>query len=115
MAGEDEKNTEWRTRAAGSGATGSGSAGSGAAGTSRPVDGLAVTGMILGIVAALLCWVPVIGAVLAILAIIFGGIGISKKISTGMAVTGLVLGIIAFLANVLLSVGALFVQQAPGG
>ena len=55
--------------------------------------------MVLGIVGAALCLVPVVGFVLGLLATVFGGVGLGKAnrgeaTNKGMAVAGLVLGII---------------------
>ena len=61
-------------------------------------SGLSVAGMVLGIVAICLCWIPILNYVsfiLGILAVIFGIIGIVKKQNKGMAITGLVLGLIS--------------------
>ena len=58
-------------------------------------DGLAVAGMVLGIVALLFCWVPFLNIVLAILAIVFSIVGMARGISRGMAIAGLVLGLIS--------------------
>jgi hypothetical protein len=64
-----------------------------------PANGLGTTGMVLGIVGAALCLVPVVGFLLGLLATVFGGIGLAKAnrgeaTNKGMAVAGLVLGII---------------------
>jgi len=64
-----------------------------------PTNGLGTTGMVLGIVGAALCLVPVVGFLLGLLATVFGGIGLAKAnrgeaTNKGMAVAGLVLGII---------------------
>lgn len=118
MAGDDEKDTEWRARQA---APGTPPAGAAPTGTTpgaaqqpayqpppaRPVDGLSIAALVLGVVAVVLCWIPFLGAIIAILAIIFGAIGVGRKISTGMGVAGLVLGLLAFLANVALTIVAL--------
>ena len=61
-------------------------------------NGLSVTGMVLGIVAICLCWIPIlnyISFILGILALIFGIIGIIKKKNKGMAIAGLILGLIS--------------------
>jgi hypothetical protein len=61
--------------------------------------GFGVTALVLGIVAIFLCWIPLIGLILPILALVFGGIGIYLHNGKGMAVAGLVLGIITFALN----------------
>lgn len=61
-------------------------------------SGLSLAGMVLGIVAICLCWIPLlnyISFILGILAVIFGIIGIVKKKSKGKAIAGLVLGLIS--------------------
>jgi hypothetical protein len=76
---------------------------------SRPPDrdgdgnrnGIAVAAMVCGIIAVVIGWVPVlfaIGAVLAILAIIFGIVGLRRARTSGrrrgFAITGLVTGVV---------------------
>ena len=66
-------------------------------------NGIGTAGMILGIIALVLFWFAGLSWILALLAVIFGGIGISKvnkreANNKGMAVAGLVCGslVIAF-------------------
>lgn len=59
-----------------------------------PGNGLAVAALVLGIIGLVLSMVPFIPYPLAILAIIFGAIGIKKQIKKGLAITGIVTGII---------------------
>ncbi len=77
----------------------------------RQGNGLAVAGLVLGILAIVLCWVPVIDQIVAILGIIFGaiGIGTANRVGKGkgMAVTGLITGIIGLLLGVVLILAAL--------
>lgn len=72
-------------------------------------NGMAVAGLVLGILALVFCWIPFLNWILAILAIIFGAVGNGKanKIGgkgKGMAVTGLILGIVGALLGVALVV-----------
>lgn len=72
-------------------------------------NGMAVAGLVLGILALVFCWIPFLNWILAILAIIFGAVGNGKanKIGgkgKGMALAGLVLGIIGALLGVALVV-----------
>jgi hypothetical protein len=64
-------------------------------------NGLAVAAMVLGIISVVLCFLWFIGPVLAILAIIFGALGLSKakKIGRGRgaALAGLILGVIGIV------------------
>ncbi|XKH50515.1 DUF4190 domain-containing protein [Chryseomicrobium palamuruense] len=57
-------------------------------------NGLAVTALVLGIIGLVLFMVPFLPYPLAILAIIFGLIGMKKPIKKGLAITGLVTGLI---------------------
>ena len=65
---------------------------------------MAVAGMVLGILAVALCWFPVVNWILAILAIIFGGVGISKGNRVGrgkgMAIAGLICGLISAVMGI---------------
>jgi hypothetical protein len=67
-------------------------------GVANESNGVAVTSLVLGITSFGLMWIPVAGIIPPILAIVFGGMGISRanKIQSGMgmAVAGLVLGIV---------------------
>src|SRR5437667_288484 len=71
-------------------------------------NGIAVAGMVLGICALVLCWIPFLNWVLALLGIIFGALGVSRgnKVGTGkgMAIAGLICGIIGALLGVALVV-----------
>ncbi|HEU0031944.1 MAG TPA: DUF4190 domain-containing protein [Kofleriaceae bacterium] len=74
-------------------------------------NGLAIAGMVLGIIGLVLFWVPFLSWVLALLAIVFGAIGMNKAKRVmrgkGMAMTGLILGIITMIAGVAFFVWAL--------
>ena len=70
----------------------------------KKTDGISIAAMVCGI----LCYfIPYVGIILAILAIIFGGIGLRRTKSNpelkgkGMAIAGLVLGIVGLLFVVL--------------
>jgi hypothetical protein len=75
-----------------------------------PRNGVGTAAGVLGILAVILTFIPYasfIGIVLGILAVIFGGVGISRAnriggAGKGMAVTGLVLGLIAVVLAVIL-------------
>jgi hypothetical protein len=68
-------------------------------------SGLAVASMVLGIIALLLSWVPIINNVAAIVALVGLGLGIPALIwarrgthgGTGLAITGLVTSVIALI------------------
>lgn len=44
----------------------------------RPQNGNGTTALVLGIVGACLCWVPVLGGILGLLAVVFGGMGLAQ-------------------------------------
>lgn len=88
--------------------------------TSQPSNGPATASMVLGILGVALLWVPVVGFVLAILAVVFGGLGLSKANAgggnKGQAIAGLVLGAAGIILPMLLlatvfSVGNHVVKQ----
>ncbi|WP_211116365.1 DUF4190 domain-containing protein [Glycomyces buryatensis] len=72
---------------------------------SMPQNGLGTAGMVLGIIGIVLFWCGWIGIVLAILAVIFGGVGIARAnkgeaTNKGMAVSGVVLGVITLALTI---------------
>jgi hypothetical protein len=65
-----------------------------------PSNGMGVTGLVTGIIGACLAWVPILGFILGVLGIVFGGIGVyyanqGRATNKGAAIAGLVLGIFA--------------------
>jgi hypothetical protein len=64
-------------------------------------NGLAVAGLVMGILSLVLFWIPFLGILLGLLGLIFGGIGIGRanKVGKGkgMAIAGLVMGILGVL------------------
>ena len=71
-----------------------------------PTNALAITSFVMGIVAIVLCWIPVFDLVLSVPAFILGILGLSKANQTGgsgkgLAIAGLVLGAIATAATLL--------------
>jgi len=70
-----------------------------------PGNGLAVAGMVLGIIGLVLCWIPIVGGLCAIVGIILGalGMGRAKKIGgkgKGLALAGLVCGIVGVVLGI---------------
>ena len=79
---------------------------------------MATAGLVLGIIAVVLSFIPFVGVIsiiLSILAIIFCGIGLSKVSTLGIgkksAIVGLILGIVAIVINIVywLVISAAFV------
>ncbi len=74
----------------------------------KPTSGMAVTGLVLGIIAFISSVVPLLNLLsfpFVLLAIIFGAIGLwqtlkGTKSGKGMAIAGLVLGILALVVTV---------------
>jgi hypothetical protein len=81
-------------------------------------NGLAVTALVLGIVAILLSFIPAIGMVsflLGPLAIVFGIIALVKKQKKGLSITGIVLGALAaIIAGVITAILAMLATQLTG-
>jgi len=71
-----------------------------------PGNGLAVAGMVCGIVGLVFCWVPVFGWIVAVVGIVLGAIGWSKANkgarNKGMAVAGVTCGVAGIVIGVLL-------------
>ena len=77
-------------------------------GPPAPTNGLAVAGMVFGIIGAVFGLVPFffwLAGILGLLALIFGAIGLSKANQgqgrKGMAIAGIVLGLVALLLTAL--------------
>jgi len=62
-----------------------------------------IIALILGIIALILCWVPFLGLLLGLAALIMSIIGIKKQSGKGMAIAGLVLSILALIVAIILS------------
>jgi hypothetical protein len=70
----------------------------------RPTNALAITSFVIGIVAFLLCWIPLFDLLLAAPAFILGLLGLSRANTTGgsgkaLAISGLVLGAVAMTVS----------------
>lgn len=74
----------------------------------QPRNGMGTAALVLGILAILTCWLPIVGFVLGLIAIILGVIGrgrVKKMQATngGAATTGLVLGVLSMIVNILVT------------
>lgn len=89
----------------------------------KPRNGMGTAALILGILAILTCWIPVVGFVLGLIALILGvvGRGRVKKLQAtngGAATTGLVLGVLSVIVNILATLligGVVFAFLGIGG
>lgn len=61
-----------------------------------------ITSMVTGILSLVLCWIPLINFSLAVVAVIFGILGIKKPASKGMAIAGLATGGLGLLISLIL-------------
>ena len=65
----------------------------------KPGVGLAITTLVLGVLAFLNGWIPVLGMLLGLAAVIIGFIALKKQQNKVMTIIGLVAGGIGFLAS----------------
>jgi len=76
----------------------------------KPGNGMAVAGLVLGILAVVLCFIPFLNWILALLGIIFGAVGNGKANrgakGKGLAMAGLILGIIGAILGTTIVVWA---------
>jgi hypothetical protein len=76
-----------------------------------PSNGIGIAGFVCGLVGLVLCWVPWLGLLLALVGIALSAVGISqgkkKGASIGLPIAGLVCGIIAVIPQIFVLV-ALF-------
>lgn len=70
-------------------------------------NGIAIAGMIMGIIALCLFWFPGVGSLFATLGLIFSIIGVARKNarSKGCAITGLILSILAMFMSLVMMLG----------
>lgn len=79
--------------------------------------GLAITALVLGIVALVFCWLPFLGIPVGIAAIIVGIIGMTRKgASKPMPLIGAILGGLGLVLSIIvIIVAAVFVNSLSGG
>lgn len=70
----------------------------------RPPRGLAIAALILGISAAVTAWVPFLGAVLGITAVILGIIALKRRQPKAFGLTGLILGALATIGSIIMAI-----------
>jgi hypothetical protein len=69
-------------------------------------SGSSITGFVLGILALSLCWIPFFGLTVAVLGIVFSGIGMGRDLR-GLAIAGLILSIIAVIPAIIVTLGVI--------
>lgn len=70
-------------------------------GVNQQNNGIAIAGLILGVASVILSWIPFIPYITAILAIIFGAIGMKKgNAHRGLAIVGLATGVLTFVLKI---------------
>jgi hypothetical protein len=73
-------------------------------------NGIAIAAMVIGIIALLISWIPILGALAGILALVLGFVGRSKARrepatgGNGPAITGIVTGILATLISIVATI-----------
>lgn len=73
--------------------------------TQKKKSGLATAGLVLGIIGAVLAFIPIVNFVsfvLGALALIFGGIALAKKASKGKAIAAVILGIASIVIAIMM-------------
>ncbi len=71
-------------------------------------NGIAITALVVGIIAFLSGWIPVWGLLVGIAAVVFGIVGLKKSQNKGMSITGIVTGGLALLTGLMVTVTMLF-------
>ena len=80
----------------------------------QPTNGLAITALILGIIAILSGWVIVFGLLVGAAAIVLGILGMKKPGGKGMSITGIITGSIGALTSLIVT-ALFFIALAAGG
>jgi hypothetical protein len=83
--------------------------------TAAPANGLATASLVLGILSVVFFWLGFFGIIMAILAVVFGAVGLSRAgggaPNRGLAVAGLVLGIVSILLFVVVVLALIQIGQ----
>lgn len=67
-------------------------------------NGLAITAMVLGIAAVVLCWFPLLGFPLGVAALVCGIIALRKRRAFGFSLTGVITGAVGILLSIVIGV-----------
>lgn len=79
-----------------------------------PKNGYGTAALVLGIIGLVFCWVPVFGVILAVLALVFGWLGMHRAeagqaTNKGHSIAGIVLGAIAALVGIVVTAATIAV------
>lgn len=77
--------------------------------------GLAIAALICGIAGLVLCWVPFLGLILAIVGVVLGIIALVKKSNKGMSIAGLICGAVGLIPAALISLAIGGLASLVGG
>ncbi len=77
--------------------------------------GLALASLIVGVASLIFCWVPVLGALGGVVAVVLAIIALVKAQSKGMSIAGLATGILAFITGIALTITAFVFLGTVGG
>lgn len=77
-------------------------------------NGIAIAALVVGIVAFVTGWVPILGLLLGIAAVVLGVIGLKKAAGKGMSIAGLVTGAIGALTSLVFGIFWILAIVAAG-
>lgn len=78
-------------------------------------NGLALAALIVGVVGLFLCWIPFLGLVVGLIAVVLGFLGMKKSTEAGgrgLAIGGIAVGALTALIGLVFTVITLFVVKA---
>lgn len=78
---------------------------------SQGPTGMAIAGMVVGILGLLISWIPIIGLIIAVLGLIFSVVGMKSVAGKGMAIAGLVCACLGSVVGLIMTI-ALFAGLA---
>lgn len=74
--------------------------------------GLAITALVVGIVAFITGWIPILGFIVGAAAVVFGVIALVKKQPKAFALSGLILGALAAVTSIAMTIGVALTAPA---
>jgi hypothetical protein len=79
----------------------------------KPKSGLAITALVIGIVAFLVGWVPIFGLLIGAVAGVFGVLALVRRQRKGFSITGIVLGGLAAVTSLIMTIVVFNMPPAP--